>query len=68
MKLYDAAISSTAARVRIAVALKGITVERIPVEILGAGAQNRQPAYLDVNPQGLVPARRQPPGHHAGVR
>jgi maleylpyruvate isomerase len=56
MKLYDAAISSAAARVRIALALKGIAVERIPVEILGAGAQNRQPAYLDVNPQGLVPA------------
>jgi maleylpyruvate isomerase len=56
MKLYDAAISSAAARVRIALALKGIPAERIPVEILGSGAQNRQPAYLDVNPQGLVPA------------
>lgn len=56
MKLYDAAISSAAARVRIAVALKGLTVERIPVEIVGAGAENRRPAYLDVNPQGLVPA------------
>ena len=56
MKLYDAAISSAAARVRIAVALKGLAVERIPVEIVGAGAENRRPAYLDVNPQGLVPA------------
>ena len=56
MKLYDAAISSAAARVRIALALKGLLVERIPVEIVGEGAQNRQPAYLDVNPQGLVPA------------
>jgi maleylpyruvate isomerase len=56
MKLYDAAISSAAARVRIALALKGMTVERIPVEIVGSGAENRQPAYLDVNPQGLVPA------------
>lgn len=56
MKLYDAAISSAAARVRIAIALKGLAVERIPVEIVGAGAENRRPAYLDVNPQGLVPA------------
>jgi maleylpyruvate isomerase len=56
MKLYDAAISSAAARVRIALALKGIAVERIPVEIVGSGAENRRPAYLDVNPQGLVPA------------
>jgi len=56
MKLYDAAISSAAARVRIALALKGLPVERIPVEIVGEGAQNRRPAYLDVNPQGLVPA------------
>jgi maleylpyruvate isomerase len=56
MKLYDAAISSAAARVRIALALKGIAVERIPVEIVGSAAENRRPAYLDVNPQGLVPA------------
>lgn len=56
MKLYDAAISSAAARVRIALVLKGVVVERIPVEIVGASAENRRPAYLDVNPQGLVPA------------
>jgi maleylpyruvate isomerase len=56
MKLYDAAISSAAARVRIALALKGLTVDRIPVGIVGEGAENRRPAYLDVNPQGLVPA------------
>jgi maleylpyruvate isomerase len=55
MKLYDAAISSAAARVRIALALKGIAVERVPVEIVGSNAENRRPAYLDVNPQGLVP-------------
>jgi maleylpyruvate isomerase len=56
MILYDAAISSAAARVRIALALKGLHVDRIPVEIVGKGAQNRRQAYLDVNPQGLVPA------------
>nr|WP_229421181.1 glutathione S-transferase N-terminal domain-containing protein [Telluria antibiotica] len=36
--------------------MKGIAVERIPVEIVGASAENRRPACLDVNPQGLVPA------------
>ncbi|SDE38531.1 maleylpyruvate isomerase [Massilia sp. PDC64] len=56
MKLYDAAISSASARVRIAFALKGLHVDRIPVGIVGEGAENRRPAYLDVNPQGLVPA------------
>ena len=56
MKLYDAAISSAAARVRIALALKGLQVDRLPIEIVDEGAQNRQQSYLDVNPQGLVPA------------
>lgn len=56
MKLYDADISSAAARVRIALALKGLRAERIPVAILGPGADNRGADYLRVNPQGLVPA------------
>lgn len=55
MKLYDSPTSSACARVRIALALKGIDAERIPVSI-GAQADNRKPDYLDVNPQGLVPA------------
>jgi maleylpyruvate isomerase len=56
MKLYDNEISSAASRVRIALALKGVTAERIPVAILGAAAEQRSPGYLAVNPQGLVPA------------
>jgi maleylpyruvate isomerase len=58
MKLYDAAISSAASRVRIALALKGLRAERIPVAILGPEAGNRTPDYLHINPQGLVPALR----------
>jgi maleylpyruvate isomerase len=56
MKLYDNEISSAASRVRIALALKGVTAERIPVAILGAEAEQRSAGYLSVNPQGLVPA------------
>lgn len=56
MKLYDNEISSAASRVRIALALKGVTAERIPVAILGAAAEQRSAGYLAVNPQGLVPA------------
>jgi maleylpyruvate isomerase len=56
MKLYDNDISSAASRVRIALALKGVAVERVPVAILGADAAQRSAAYLAVNPQGLVPA------------
>jgi maleylpyruvate isomerase len=56
MKLYDNEISSAASRVRIALALKGVTCERVPVTILGADAAQRSAAYLAVNPQGLVPA------------
>jgi maleylpyruvate isomerase len=54
MKLYDNDISSAASRVRIALALKGVAFERVPVAILGAA--QRSAAYLAVNPQGLVPA------------
>jgi maleylpyruvate isomerase len=56
MKLYDNDISSAASRVRIALALKGVKAERIPVAILGPGAEQHSAGYLSVNPQGLVPA------------
>lgn len=56
MKLYANEISSATSRVRIALALKGMTVETQSVGILGADAENRQADYLKVNPQGLVPA------------
>lgn len=56
MKLYLNDISSAASRVRIALALKGISVETLPVTILGENPENRGADYLRVNPQGLVPA------------
>ncbi|TCL71778.1 maleylacetoacetate isomerase [Rhizobium sp. BK251] len=56
MKLYLNEISSATSRVRIALALKELTVEVQSVGILGAEAESRQAAYRNINPQGLVPA------------
>ncbi|ANM10902.1 MULTISPECIES: maleylacetoacetate isomerase [unclassified Rhizobium] len=56
MKLYQNEISSATSRVRIALALKGLTAEALPVSILGEEAESRQDGYRSVNPQGLVPA------------
>ncbi len=54
MKLYSYFNSSAAYRTRIALNLKGVSYEQIPVDLM-ASAQNRN-AYLALNPQGLVPA------------
>ncbi|MBY5402619.1 maleylacetoacetate isomerase [Rhizobium leguminosarum] len=56
MKLYHNEISSATSRVRIALALKGLSAEALPVTILGEDSESRQAGYRSVNPQGLVPA------------
>lgn len=56
MILYDYFRSSAAWRVRIALAYKGIDVERRYVHLLRGGGEQRLGAYLAKNPQGLVPA------------
>ena len=55
MKLYSYWRSSAAYRVRIALNLKDIEHEIVPVSLIKDGGEHRQPAYLAVNPQGLVP-------------
>lgn len=53
MKLYSFFRSSAAYRVRIALALKGLTYEYVPVQI-ARGLQFEAP-YRDISPQALVP-------------
>lgn len=56
MKLYGYFRSSAAYRVRIALNLKGISVEHVPVHLVKEGGRQKQPDYLAKNPQALVPA------------
>lgn len=55
MKLYSYWRSSAAYRVRIALNLKGIEAELIPVHLVKDGGQQHAPDYTALNPQHLVP-------------
>ena len=56
MKLYTYFRSSAAYRVRIALNLKGLSYEAVPVHLLKDGGQQLQDEYRAINPSGLVPA------------
>jgi maleylpyruvate isomerase len=56
MKLYTYFRSSAAYRVRIALNLKGLSYDAVPVHLLRDGGEQLAPAYREVNPAGLVPA------------
>ena len=56
MKLYTYFRSSAAFRVRIALNLKGIAYEPAYINMKPPAAGHREPGFLAVNPQGLVPA------------
>lgn len=53
MKLYDCAMAPNPRRARMFLAEKGITVPTVEVDIVGG--ENLQPAYLAINPRGLLP-------------
>ena len=56
LTLYTYFRSSAAYRVRIALALKGLPYEAVPVHLVRGGGEQLMPAYRAVNPAALVPA------------
>ena len=56
MKLYTYFRSSAAYRVRIALNLKGIAYEAIPIHLTKNGGAQNAPEFRAVNPQGRLPA------------
>lgn len=56
LKLYSYFRSSAAYRVRIALNLKALPYETVPVHLLRGGGEQFTPDYLHLNPEALVPA------------
>lgn len=56
MKLYTYWRSTSSYRVRIALALKGIQVEQVPIHLVRNGGEQHTSHYREINPQGRVPA------------
>lgn len=55
LRLYGYWRSSAAYRVRIALGLKGLDYETIPIHLVRDGGEQHQPGYRALNPQGRVP-------------
>jgi maleylacetoacetate isomerase len=55
VKLYGFFLSSAAYRVRIALCLKGLQWETVPVHLGPNRGEQQRPEFLALNPQGLVP-------------
>lgn len=55
IKLYDYFRSSCSYRVRIALNIKGLAYDKIPIHLLQDGGMQHHPSYRALNPQGLVP-------------
>ena len=55
LALYTYWRSSAAYRVRIALNLKELPYETVPVHLVRGGGEQRSNDYLSINPQGLVP-------------
>ncbi|MFO1183712.1 MAG: maleylacetoacetate isomerase [Bauldia sp.] len=55
MRLYSFWRSTATYRVRIALNLKGLSYDIVPLHLLRDGGEQRRPVFLAVNPQGRVP-------------
>jgi maleylpyruvate isomerase len=62
VKLYSYFRSSAAFRVRIALNLKGLTYDIVPIHLIKDGGQHKTAGYRAVNPQMRVPALTLPSG------
>jgi maleylacetoacetate isomerase len=62
MKLYSYFRSSAAYRVRIALNLKGLDYEIVPIHLVKDGGEHKRAAYRAINPQMRVPALKLPNG------
>ena len=62
MKLYSYFRSSAAYRVRIALNLKGLAYETLPVHLIKDGGHNKRPEFRAINPQMRVPVLVTPAG------
>jgi maleylpyruvate isomerase len=62
VKLYSYFRSSAAYRVRVALNLKGLAHETVPVHLVKEGGHNRRPEFRAINPQMRVPALVAPTG------
>jgi maleylpyruvate isomerase len=62
VKLYSYFRSSAAYRLRIALNLKGLAYETVPVHLVKEGGHNRRPEFRAINPQMRVPALVVPTG------
>ncbi|WP_213297715.1 maleylacetoacetate isomerase [Paraburkholderia sacchari] len=56
MKLYSYFRSSASYRVRIALNLKNLPYEYVPVHLVREGGEQLKPAYRKINPDAIVPA------------
>ena len=56
MKLYDYFRSSATYRVRIALNLKGLSYDAVPIHLSKDGGRHKTPEYRAINPQMRVPA------------
>ncbi|MCI8209877.1 maleylacetoacetate isomerase [Pseudomonas sp. S25] len=58
MELFTYYRSTSSYRVRIALALKGLDYNAIPINLIRDGGEHLKPEYRAINPQGRVPALR----------